>query len=118
MLDEHERTVSTTSRRQHERVWFRFQVELVLDGKVVLLGTTKDVSLRGMFIHTTHPPCQVAVGDTGTLRLSVLNLKREFPCRVVHVQSTGLGLTFQPHGDDLGTILDQVQIKTANEWIQ
>ncbi|MBF0189688.1 MAG: PilZ domain-containing protein [Magnetococcales bacterium] len=108
MYDERERPVSS-SRRRHERVWFRYKAELTLSGGQALSGTTQDLSLKGIFLITTAPPDGVAVGDTGTIRFSVLNLRKEFLCRVAHLQPNGIGLTVQDTGEALETVLTDLR---------
>ncbi|MBF0270606.1 MAG: PilZ domain-containing protein [Magnetococcales bacterium] len=108
MYEERERPVAS-SRRRHERVWFRYKAELVLSGGHAVSGTTQDLSLKGLFLITAGQPAGVAVGDTGTLRFSVLNLRKEFSCRVVHLQSNGMGLEVQDSDESLETVLTDLQ---------
>ncbi|MBF0427471.1 MAG: PilZ domain-containing protein [Magnetococcales bacterium] len=93
------------SRRKYERVWFKYQAVLeITDGKT-FWGISRDVSLRGLFLVTTGVPIGVAVGNTGVLRLTVLNVKKEFPCRVAHVGSNGLGIELFDKGESFGAVL-------------
>ncbi|MBF0126239.1 MAG: PilZ domain-containing protein [Magnetococcales bacterium] len=104
-MDDAKETAVPRSRRKHERVWFKYQAVLELSGGKSLWGITRDVSLRGLFLCTTGVPAGVAVGDTGFLRLTVLNLKKEFPCRVAHVSQQGIGLELHDKGEHFGATL-------------
>ncbi|MBF0214219.1 MAG: PilZ domain-containing protein [Magnetococcales bacterium] len=104
MQEEREQAVFA-SRRRHERVLFKYRAELTLNGGMVVDGITKDVSLGGVFISTVAPPEGVCIGDTGMIRLTVLNLKKELPCRVVHVKAEGIGLTLYDAGDSMNVVL-------------
>ncbi|MBF0614357.1 MAG: PilZ domain-containing protein [Magnetococcales bacterium] len=103
MEDEQEKMVGT-SRRRSQRICFTFQVVLELLDGPVMRGATRDVSSRGIFMTTSGGVEGIRVGQSGMLRLTVLNLKREFSCRVVHVQSNGIGLTILDPHESFGTI--------------
>ncbi|MBF0180262.1 MAG: PilZ domain-containing protein [Magnetococcales bacterium] len=96
---------NSPSRRRHERVWFKCQATLHLPGGKTLWGMTRDVSLRGIFLAMAAPPSDVANGATGTLRLTVNTLQKEFPCRVVHVSDQGLGIELNDQGENFGAAL-------------
>ncbi|MBF0295790.1 MAG: PilZ domain-containing protein [Magnetococcales bacterium] len=93
------------SRRRHERVWFKCQATLNLPGGKTLWGMTRDVSLRGIFLAMAAPPTDVTKGATGTLRLTVNTLQKEFPCRVAHVCDQGVGIELNDQGENFGAAL-------------
>ncbi len=104
-MQEEQEQLATHARRRHERVWFKYQAVLELVGGKTFWGITRDVSLRGLFLNTTGVPIGIQVGDTGVLRLTVLNLKKEFPCRIAHVTGQGIGIELFEHGENFGATL-------------
>ncbi|MEO5331416.1 MAG: PilZ domain-containing protein [Magnetococcus sp. YQC-5] len=104
-MDKEQERSDTSSRRRHERVYFKYQAVLELAGGKTFWGITQDVSLRGLFLNVTGVPAGVEVGDVGLLRLTVLNLKKEFPCRVAHVRNAGIGIELFDKGENFGATL-------------
>lgn len=98
-MDEEQESIPYPSRRRQERIWFKYRVELEFTEGSAVRGITKDITLHGLFISTSSLPVGVKVGDAGMLRLRVLNLKREFPCRVIHVQPDGVGVALQQESE-------------------
>ncbi|MBF0296159.1 MAG: PilZ domain-containing protein [Magnetococcales bacterium] len=94
-----------TVRRRHERVAFSGRAVLTLPDGTVCAGSTRDVSLHGLFLVLPEIPVAVVHGCQGVLRLTELHHQREFQCRVVHVAPQGLGIELQDQSITFGSDL-------------
>ena len=80
-------------KRSHDR--FAIQLEIVLvEGETHHQGTTRDLSLGGMFVHTVAP---LRFGTEVTLQLAIGSLKYvgEVPAVVRWKSPGGVGLAFR-----------------------
>lgn len=87
---------------QKERNATRFpvtvRVTLVLENGAVVQGVLKDMSTRGMLMHTHDYPFGLVVGEEGDVGLAPDNpiegAQMRFPCEVVRVGRDGVALRF------------------------
>lgn len=83
---------SGTVKRRHDRIPFSGQAVLVLADGVTCTGTTRDVSLHGLFLVCKTAQEGVAIGQQGVLQLASSQSRKEFKCRIVHVANGGIGI--------------------------
>lgn len=85
-------------RRKYSRVAFKTQIEIHLEASsktIKLIGSSKDLSLKGIFVSTenTFEPqtqCDISILLTGAID----TIKLEMKGRVVRVTDGGMGIAF------------------------
>ncbi|MBF0295523.1 MAG: PilZ domain-containing protein [Magnetococcales bacterium] len=111
------------SRRRHDRMGFRYRVELEFPGGKSLAGVTRDVSLNGAFLAPAFIPQSVQEGSTGLLHMIVLEQKKTFSFRVVHIGKHGIGIELRNQGENFGvtmsaSILQETQVDLGADVVE
>jgi hypothetical protein len=82
------------------------QVSLVLENGAVIAGILKDMGKSGVFVITSERPFGLTVGEEGDLGLAsqdgTPDSEYRFPCKVVRIDSEGIGLQFLVAADGEG----------------
>lgn len=111
----------SASRRRHERVLVRYGVILELSQGRRLVGTTRNLSLGGLLFEPEGEVGAVEENSTGRIRFVSLNDAQEYPCRVAHCGSSGIGLTILDKAAAFGaaltaTLMQNIQLQIGAEW--
>lgn len=105
IMEARKETATPHWHRRCERVWFNHHAALEFSGGNKCIGTTRDISLRGLFLSTDTPPIGVTQESQAILRATIMNEEKTFPCRVVHVCKEGVGIELYEKGENFGTAL-------------
>ncbi|MBF0181849.1 MAG: PilZ domain-containing protein [Magnetococcales bacterium] len=111
------------SRRRHDRMGFRYRVELEFPGGKSMSGITRDVSLNGAFLAPAFIPHGVREGSSGLLHMIVLEQRKTFPFRVVHLGESGIGIEMHNQGENFAmtmsaSILQETQVDLGVEVLE
>ncbi len=83
-------------KRDWERMEYQAPMELSLPDGRRFTGTSKDVSLGGLFLLLPTRPDNLAVGARGTIHIhNDQSVDLSFPCKVMRLSDEGVALSFQ-----------------------
>ncbi|MBF0285136.1 MAG: PilZ domain-containing protein [Magnetococcales bacterium] len=80
------------SQRRYARIPYHHEMTIVINGGRPIPGRSGNVAVGGVFLELGRVPAEVKKGDEGRLHIELQGSLNEYPCRVVHVGETGLGL--------------------------
>ncbi|MCW8834905.1 MAG: ATP-binding protein [Rhodospirillales bacterium] len=103
--NQHHMHTGLAGRRSWERLEYQSFMELVLADGRCARGETVDVSLGGVFLNIADRGHGIALGETGELRTTGNQDALRFPCKVVRVTDTGIGLAFHDQQAAFGTFV-------------
>ncbi|NQV46872.1 MAG: GAF domain-containing protein [Rhodospirillaceae bacterium] len=88
--------------RRWERLEYQTGMALLLEDGRRFEGVTLDVSLTGVLLKTENPPEGLIIGDLGELHIIPTDENLRFPCKVVRITDTKVGLNFHDKQSSFG----------------
>ncbi|MEO5377279.1 MAG: PilZ domain-containing protein [Magnetococcus sp. DMHC-6] len=92
--------------RQWQRQGYQVQMVFKCDEEIQIIGSTRDVSLSGVFFVPDHPNFERPIrGQQGVLELTMSGETHIFPCQVIRCSAEGIALNLHGKQAFFGMVL-------------